>query len=57
MRVSWQPVVTRSDEVEYTLSGWKDGAGEPTTLYRCVIIITCPRQVTAHFSQRTVDQL
>lgn len=54
MRVSWQP---RSDEVEYTLSGWKDGAGEPTTLYRCVIIITCPRQVTAHFSQRTVDQL
>ena len=35
VRVSWQPVeVAGSDAVEYTVSGWKDGAGDPANLYR-----------------------
>ena len=33
--VSWEPVlVAGGDEVEYTVSAWKDGAGEPVTLYK-----------------------
>jgi hypothetical protein len=35
VQVSWQPVVVAGgDEVEYMVSGWKDGAGEPVTLYK-----------------------
>jgi hypothetical protein len=35
VRVSWQPVVVvGGDEVEYIVQGWKDGAGDPITIYR-----------------------
>ena len=35
VRVSWQPVeVAGGDEVEYIVNSWKDGAGDPVTIYR-----------------------
>ena len=52
VKVSWQPVVVvGGNEVEYTVSSWQDGAGDPATVYRLEYTCTSIYRGTSLLSQ------